>query len=770
MQIEKRPGETSLAQKTVSAIPAPSTNAEGVPAAQHPSITAKLPIDSQAAVAQRLNDIPLQAVPGYYYAVAHRRSHPIGWRTKRYVKRKHLRHSNQRYAATDRIGTRTMLPMAFSAFGIFLATMVIFVTLASFVQATQRRYGQDVTTLQDIIPQDSLRMYDANGQLIYQATDQGLQTSEPLNKISPWLADAEIAIEDQTFWQNPGYDITGIVRATIEDLTNHGVVSGGSTITQQLIKNAIVGNRTTVVRKLEEISLAPSVTRYYTKQQILDMYLNTTYYGEQSYGAEAAALAYFNLKDTPKQTAAQQLDLAQAAMLAGIPSSPIARDPYLFPKAALNRVQHVLQEMYIQGYISAQQKQAALNEVQRPGFLHHGYITNAPAFQFTTYALGELAQDLHVRTTDLSRSGVIVSTTLNLNLQKKILKDAQTHIAEMARAHNMTNAAVSVINYHNGDILAIVGNIDPHNPVNGQFNVATEGYRQPGSSFKPFIYATAFAQGMSPGQPVVDGPLVVRLCCGLPPYTPTNYDMQYHGLVTYRYALQNSFNIPAVKVLLKTGVEPALHTAQIMGIRSYNGIPNYTMVLGSLGVHLLDETSAYGAFGNGGVRVQDHAINTVMNTRGRIIYTFQPVGTQVISKQVAFIMTNVLSDNNARTYEFGKCSSLFLYTNSMNQCYSGKPGPIRPSAAKTGTSTDFRDNWTVGYTTDYVVGVWAGNNDNTPMVDVTGVDGAGPIWHDTMLMVEQGHPISNFAPPPSGVVQKTVHYPGITSTDWYLTK
>ncbi len=221
---------------------------------------------------------------------------------------------------------------------------------------------------------------------------------------------------------------------------------------------------------------------------------------------------------------------------------------------------------------------------------------------------------------------------------------------------------------------------------------------------------------------------------------------------------------------MKTGVEPALHTAQIMGISSYNGIPNYTMVLGSLGVHLLDETSAYGAFGNGGVRVPDHTINTVMDTRGRIIYTFRPVGTQVISKQVAFIMTNVLSDNNARTFEFGKCSSLFLYTNSMTQCYSGKPGPIRPAAAKTGTSTDFRDNWTVGYTTDYVVGVWAGNNDNTPMVDVTGVDGAGPIWHDTMLMVEQGHPISNFPPPPSGVVQKTVHYPGITSTDWYLTK
>ncbi len=538
MQIERRSGETSSSPEKVSEVPAPSTNAENMSAAQSAATTVKLPIHSQAAVAQRLNDVPLQAVPGYYYAAAHRRSHPIGWRTKRYVKRKHLRHSNQRYAATDRIGTRTMLPMAFGVFGIFLATMVIFVTLTGFVQATERRYGQDITTLQDILPQDSLRMYDSNGQLIYQAVDQGLQTSEPLNKISPWLADAEIAIEDQNFWQNPGYDITGIVRATVEDLTKHGVVSGGSTITQQLIKNAVVGNQTTILRKLQEITLAPSVTRYYTKQQILDMYLNTAYYGEQAYGAEAAALAYYNLKDTPQQTAAQQLDIAQAAMLAGIPSSPIARDPYLFPRAAFNRVQEVLQEMYIQGYITVQQKKVALEKVQRPGFFHHGYVTNAPAFQFTTYALGELAQDMHVRTKDLSRSGLIVSTTLNLDLQKKVLKDAQTHIAEMARAHNMTNAAVTVINYHNGNVLAIVGNIDPHNPVDGQFNVATEGYRQPGSSFKPFIYATAFAQGMSPGQPVVDGPLTIQLCCGLPSYTPTNYDMRFHGLITYRYALQ----------------------------------------------------------------------------------------------------------------------------------------------------------------------------------------------------------------------------------------
>ncbi len=205
-----------------------------------------------------------------------------------------------------------------------------------------------------------------------------------------------------------------------------------------------------------------------------------------------------------------------------------------------------------------------------------------------------------------------------------------------------------------------------------------------------------------------------------------------------------------------------------MGISSYEGTPNYTMVLGTLSVHLLDEVSAYGVFANGGVRIPPHAIDTVADTHGRLIYHFVPLGTRVISKQVAFIMTNVLSDNTSRTFEFGKCSALYLYSNTQTQCYQGNPGPIRPAATKTGTSQDFRDNWTVGYTTDYVMGVWAGNNDNSPMINVTGVDGAGPIWHDSLLLAEQGHPITGFTNP-GGVVKRTVHYPaGITTTDWYL--
>ena len=350
-----------------------------------------------------------------------------------------------------------------------------------------------------------------------------------------------------------------------------------------------------------------------------------------------------------------------------------------------------------------------------------------------------------------------------------MLKIAQQHIAALAQTHHMSDAAEVLIDYHNGDIRVLLGNINPNDPKTGAFDVASQGYRQPGSSFKPFIYATAFAQGVSPGQAVEDGPLTVQMCCGLPPYVPQNYDLSYHGLITYRYALQNSFNIPAVKLIMQTGVDQSLHTAQVMGINSYQGTPNYTLVLGSLGVHLLDETSAYGVFADGGVRVPPHAINTVTDVQGHVILHIQQPGQRVISKQVAFIMTNVLSDNSSRTFEFGKCSALDLHSSSDTECYLGNPGTIRPSAAKTGTSTNFDDNWTVGYTSDYVMGVWAGNNDNSPMVNVTGVDGAAPIWHDSLLVAEAGRPIVGFSNP-GGVVKKTVNYGGITTTDWYLSK
>ena len=729
---------------------------------------ATLPVHSRAAAAQRLNDIPQQATRGIHYMAPHRSAHPTGWRTRRHLKRKNLRRSNLHVAAMERIGTRvTMLPMALGTFIVFLVMSSILVGAVALINATQQRFGSDVVTLQDILPRDSLKMYDDHGDMVYQMISDGLQTTVPLAKISRNLVNAEVAIEDQNFWKNSGFDITGIVRAAIADLTEGHVVAGGSTITQQLIKNAIVGNQDTALRKLQEIILAPDITRHYTKQQIMGMYLNTIYYGEQAYGAEAAAFMYFSIQDKPGKTAAEQLDIAQAALLAGLPQSPIAHDPYLFPKSGFARMKEVLSQMMDQGYITPAQQSAAIVEASQPGFLKHGIINNLSAPHFINYALNELAHHLNVQVSELARAGLIVQTTLDLPLQNQILKVAQQQIKSMKQAHNMSNAAEVVINYHTGAIKVLLGSIDPSNPKDGQFDVASEGLRQPGSSFKPFIYATAFEQGLSPGMPVLDQPFTIQMCCGLAPYSPNNYDLSYHGLITYRYALQNSFNIPAVKLLTKVGVSTALNTAQKMGITTYNGIPNYTMVLGTLGVHLLDETAAYGVFANAGTRVAPHAIQMVTDVHGHIIYSPDIQGQRVLSPQVAYLMTNVLSDNAARTFEFGKCSALYLYTNTQLQCYQGDPGSIRPSAVKTGTSQDFDDNWTVGYTTDFAVGVWAGNNDNSPMVDVTGVDGAGPIWHAAMLLAEQGYPVRNFANP-GGVVHKTVKYGGITTTDWYI--
>jgi membrane peptidoglycan carboxypeptidase len=730
---------------------------------------AMLPEHSQAAAAQRLNDLPQKPARGVYYEVPHRLMHPTGWRTRRYIKRRHLRHSNEQYAAIDRIGTQlTILPMALGVLAFIVVLASILVSITAIVEATQERYQQNATTLADILPKDSLKMYDMHGTLIYQMLDQGMQTTVPLSQISQNLINAEVAIEDQYFWTNPGFDITGIVRAAITNLTNGRIVSGGSTITQQLIKNAIVGNQDTILRKLQEIILAPEVTRHFTKQQILSMYLNTIYYGEQAYGAEAAAFTYFNLHHTATASAASRLDLAQAAMLAGIPSSPAAFDPFLHPRAAYQRMQEVLNEMRLQNYITGQQMRAALVEANQRGFLHRGVTHSNLAPHFEDYTINELAKTFNVKRTDLARAGLVVYTTLDLPLQNKILKIAQQHIAQLAVKHHMSDAAAVMIDFHNGAIRVLLGNIDPANPHYGSFDMASQGYRQSGSSFKPYIYAAAFAKGLSPGMPVMDAPFTIQLCCGLPSYSPKNYDQRFHGLMSYRFALQNSFNVPGVKVLTKVGVDAALHTAQLMGITSYTGTPNYTMVLGTLGIHLLDQTSAFGVFANGGVRIPPHAINMVTDPQGHLIYKFIPQGKRVISKQVAFLMTNVLSDNTSRTYEFGKCSALYLYSNSQTQCYQGNPGTIHPAAVKTGTSQDFRDNWTVGYTTDYVMGVWAGNNDNSPMINITGVDGAAPIWHDSLLLAEQGRPITDFQNP-GGLERKEVSYPeGITTTDWYL--
>jgi len=641
-----------------------------------------------------------------------------------------------------------------------------------FWTTTQANYERWVLRLPDLLPLDNLKMFDSTGVLIAQMTDQGIHTTVKLEQIAPLLQEATVATEDKNFWTNQGIDILRIIRAALDDLRSGQIVEGGSTITQQLIKNLIVGNEATLIRKFEEIVLVPQVLSHYSKHDILQMYLNSIYYGHQAYGVDAAATIYFGLEDKPGQSAALQLDLAQSAMLAGFPSNPSAYDPQLHPQAAFNRFENVLGLMITQGYITKVQALDAIREAQSPNFFRVAASLRNRAPHFANFVLTQLEQLFHLTRKQLSRSGMIVDTTLDIGLQDKIQKIAQQHIAELRDAHNLTNAAEVLIDFHTGAIISLLGSIDYNDTsIDGQFDVATQGYRQPGSSFKPYVYVTAFEQGASPAQAIDDAPTTIDLPGGDPPtFTPRNYDGSYHGHMTLRCALQNSLNIPAVRVLKHVGIDAAMQTAYNMGITTYQGTPGYSLVLGGLGVRLLDHTSAMGTFANGGVHVGYYAINKVVSgNTGKVLYqhSLDP-GVHVISPQLAYMMTNVLSDNTSRIPEFFDCNVLQLYSNSQSDCWNGNRGVVRPAAAKTGTTNDFRDNWTVGYTTDFVMGVWAGNDDNTPMIDVTGVQGAAPIWHDSTLLAEQGHPIRDFTNP-GGLEQATVTYPdGVETTDWFL--
>ena len=657
-------------------------------------------------------------------------------------------------------------------FLLFLILTIVFgYVTANYLTSTRQTYTGQVHSLRDLLPLDNLKIVDSRGTIFDQLTDQGIHTAVPYSQVAPTLVNATVAIEDRTFWSNEGVDVTGTLRAALADLQAGRTVEGGSTITQQLIKQLIVGNASTMTRKLQELVLAPQVNTTYSKQDIMDMYLNTIYYGHQAYGIDAAATVYFGLADQPGHSAASQLDLAQAALLAGLPRNAFLYDPSTNFSLVTSRFQDVLNAMVAQGFISQIQAQAASQEEQRPNFFKSSPTLQDQAPHFAEYVLSQLQAMLHMTRDQLSRSGLVVSTTLNLGLQQGIQGVMQQQIAGLRTTHHITNAAEVLIDFHSGAIISMLGSVDyADSAIDGQFNVAL-AYRQPGSSFKPYVYATAFAQGASPGQAVDDAPTAFPNPGGSPStYSPLNYDQRFHGHMTLRCALQNSLNVPAVRTLRHVGINDAMQTAQAMGITTYQGTPGLSLVLGGLGVRLLDQTSALGVFGEGGVREPYYSISKVAQTAtGKVVFQHQTApGKQVISPQVAYLMNNVLSDNTSRIPAFGRCSALLLYSNSQQDCLAGDPGTIRPAAVKTGTTQDFRDGWTVGWTTDYVLGVWTGNNDDSSMVNVSGEIGAAPIWHNSMLLAEQGQPVHDFQNP-GGLVRATATYPdGIQTTDLFL--
>jgi 1A family penicillin-binding protein len=575
----------------------------------------------------------------------------------------------------------------------------------------------------------STKIYDRQGGLLYELFDPqwGRRTKVPLERISPYLIQATIATEDKYFYQHPGFDPLGIARAIWYAINEKEVVSGASTITQQVARNVLLSpaerSQRTLSRKIREAILAAEITRRYPKDTILEIYLNDIWYGNLAYGIEAAAETYFGKP-------ADQLSLAEAALLAGLPQSPPLHDPYTNPDDAKARQAVVLGLMVEAGYITPAQAEAA--HAEKLEYIPLSFPISAP--HFVMYVRQLLEQKYGVEA--LSKGGLRVYTTLDPRLQAIAERVAEEHVNSLAEKH-VTNAALVALKPDTGEVLAMLGSVDfEDEEIAGQVNVALR-LRQPGSSIKPITYVAAFEKGWTPATLIWDVPTEFPDGAN-PPYKPTNYDDKFHGPVLLRTALGSSYNVPAVKALQFVGLPDMLAMAHRLGITSLNR-PDYglSLTLGGGDVTLFEMVGAYAVFANGGVRVPPVAIARVEDSEGHIIDEYEsPQGEQVISPQHAYLITHILADNEARTPAFGPDSVLKL---------------SQPAAAKTGTTDDWRDAWTIGYTPDLACGVWVGNSDNSAMDRIAGTSGAGPLWHNFMEEALAGTPPRDFIQP-SGIV------------------
>ncbi len=612
---------------------------------------------------------------------------------------------------------------------------------------------------------ETTRIYDAQGNLLYEIVGgAGRRTRVPLSKISPLLIAATIATEDRNFYSHPGFDPFAIVRAIWQNLSEGETVSGASTITQQLVRTLILTPderaQRTAIRKIREIILAAEITRTYKRDDILELYLNEIYYGNLAYGVEAAAQTYFKVS-------ASKLSLSQAAFLAGLPQAPAIYDVFTNREAALQRQREVLALMFearciplSQGdpvCVSADDVQMALFEIQAYPFTLPK--TDARFPHWVNY-VRQLLEDQD-GAQNLYRSGSRVYTTLDPNLQTLAETAVADQIATLGDKH-VTDGALVAMRASTGEILAMVGSANYNDPVAGQVNMAIRP-RQTGSAIKPLTYALAFEHGWNPATLIWDVPTDFPDGSN-PPYRPVNYDGRFHGPVLARSALANSYNIPAVKALQFIGIQGDqgfLAFAKTLGITTLTRTDyGLALTLGGGEVPPLEMVGAFGALADGGLRAFPFAIRSITTSDGSTIVCQQPFSLSdlksgvppcqqppdnwkqpVISPETAYLITNILSDNSiyGRAPAFGPDSALKLSF---------------PVAAKTGTTNDFRDNWTIGYTPDLVTGVWVGNADFTPMVNTTGVTGAAPIWHSFMESALAGHatPFTR----PVGIMEKTI--------------
>lgn len=613
-----------------------------------------------------------------------------------------------------------------------LLSMVIAAVLGMAAYQFYSRDLPDPAQLTQHRPFETTRIYARDGEtVLYELFADGQRTVVPLADVPPVLKHATLAAEDADFYTHPGVDLRAVVRAVW--LNRDGEIrSGASTITQQLARNILLSaperSQQTLDRKAREAILAWEIHRRFSKEQILGMYLNEVYYGNQAYGIEAAAQTYWNKH-------ARDLTLSEAALLAGVVQAPTNLNPLHVPEAARARRQTVLDLMVKHGYVSANQAAAAAAEPVhvRPPTANMRYP------HWVWYVRSLLEQQYGAELVE--RGGLRVVTSLDPAVQDIVEQAVAQRMVEL-RTRRTNNASVVVLDVRTNEVLAMVGSANYHDAtIDGQFNVALSP-RQPGSTLKPIVYAAAMMRGWTPATIILDTPTDFN------GYAPQNYDQTFRGPQRLRQALAMSLNIPAVKALQFVGLQPFADLAHAMGITTLNDPDRYglTAALGGGEAKLIDVSNAYATFANAGRARPVAPILSVTTSHGEPLRRYEPpAGTPALGpngEAIAYLISDMLSDNAARTPIFGPNSAMRLAND-------------RPAAIKTGTTNDYKDSWAVGYTPRMVVGVWVGNTNNTPMDQVAGMDGAAMIWHDIMEAAHAGQPNEPF-PQPAGVVETTI--------------
>lgn len=581
---------------------------------------------------------------------------------------------------------------------------------------------------------ESTKIYDRTGKtVLYDLNHDMRRNVVPLEDISENLQKASIAIEDDKFYQHSGVRFTSFFRAVLADIQTGSFAQGGSTITQQVVKNTILTGKKTPIRKIQEWILAWKLEGKYTKDQILEFYLNVTPYGGTLYGAEAASRAFFG-------KSASELSLAEAAYLAALPQAPTFYSPYGNNRAALDaRKNQVLSRMEMLGYINDNEYQTAKSEVVTFSRQQNGSII-APHFVF--YIEQQLEEKYGA---DVVNQGLSVITTLDVDLQRDAEEIVNRYALQNETKFDAENAALVAIDPKTGQILTMVGSRNYFDTsIEGNYNIAVAP-RQPGSAFKPFVYATALEKGYTPESVLFDLPTQFSTACSptdvmnseAPCYAPSNYDHSFRGPMTFTTALAQSINIPAVQALYLAGIDNVIDLASRMGISTLGSAKDYglSFALGAAEVRLLDLVSAMGVFGNDGIRNPPTGILSVTDKDGKELEKYEEHPQAVIDAGVARNIASMMSNNEARIPAYAPNNPL---------TFSGYD-----VAAKTGTTNESRDAWTVGYTPTISVGAWAGNNDNTPMVKEIAGYIVAPMWHEFMEKALAKYPNEVFKDPPA---------------------